>query len=50
MGYPNVGLAIQGFQVSTDELQMDLNTFRTAYANSAGSVEYVYIASDSYLN
>ena len=30
---------LQGFQVSDDEINMDLATFRAHYANQAGSVE-----------
>lgn len=31
----------QGYQVSDDEINMDLTTFRSHYANSGGSVESV---------
>src|SRR5262247_3041896 len=31
----------QGFQVSDEEIHMDLATFRSMYANHAGNVEYV---------
>jgi hypothetical protein len=30
---------IQGFQVSDDEISMDLNTFRQNFANNGGVVE-----------
>lgn len=30
----------QGFQVSDEEISMDLATFKEQYANSGGSVEY----------
>ena len=35
----NAADAFQGFQVSDDEINMDLATFRAHYANQAGSVE-----------
>ena len=39
--YMYVNLGLQGYQVSDDEINMDLVTFRAHYANSGGSVEYV---------
>lgn len=33
--------AEQGYQVADDEIHMDLATFKSHYANSGGSVEYV---------
>lgn len=33
----------KGYQVSDDEINMDLTTFRSHYANSGGSVESVVV-------
>lgn len=33
-------MTVQGFQVSDEEISMELATFKQQYANSGGSVEY----------
>lgn len=37
-------IPLQGFQVSDDEINMDLATFKSLYANSGDSVECVWLA------
>ena len=39
-----IATLLQGFQVSDDEINMDLTTFKSLYANSGDSVECVWLS------